>query len=229
MSNLVIGIEGLVGAGKTSICRELIKQIPNTILVNGGNLYRAIVATLIGTGINFNDLKKNANELDIKEIMDSLNIEIKIEDNETVIYVDGKKIDEDYIQSTEISMAVSILGGKTKEEKLFEFARDIINTLKKDYNVILSARGIMTIFPECDYHLFITADLDIRVKRKHNQYINETEEKIKENIIIRDELQKNAGYYDLNEKTKVIDVTECKSIKESTEKVLEFINIAVEV
>ena len=47
MSNLVIGIEGLVGAGKTSICRELIKQIPNTILVNGGNLYRAILILMI--------------------------------------------------------------------------------------------------------------------------------------------------------------------------------------
>lgn len=34
MANIVIGIEGLVGAGKTSICRELIKKIPNTILVN---------------------------------------------------------------------------------------------------------------------------------------------------------------------------------------------------
>ena len=31
MSNIVIGIEGLVGAGKTSICRELIKKIPNTV------------------------------------------------------------------------------------------------------------------------------------------------------------------------------------------------------
>lgn len=34
MANIVIGIEGLVGAGKTSICRELVKKIPNTILVN---------------------------------------------------------------------------------------------------------------------------------------------------------------------------------------------------
>ena len=43
MEHIVIGIEGLVGAGKTSICRELIKILPNTVLLNGGNLYRAIV------------------------------------------------------------------------------------------------------------------------------------------------------------------------------------------
>ena len=41
--NIVIGIEGLVGSGKTSICRELLKLIPNSIILHGGNLYRGIV------------------------------------------------------------------------------------------------------------------------------------------------------------------------------------------
>ena len=38
MNNIVIGIEGLVGAGKTSICRELLQKIPNSIVLHGGNL-----------------------------------------------------------------------------------------------------------------------------------------------------------------------------------------------
>ena len=74
MANFVLGIEGLVGSGKTSICRELIKKIPNTILVNGGNIYRSIIGMIIKNGKN------------MKEMMDSLNIEFKIENNETVMY-----------------------------------------------------------------------------------------------------------------------------------------------
>ena len=35
--NIVIGIEGLVGSGKTSICREMLKRNDNAILLNGGN------------------------------------------------------------------------------------------------------------------------------------------------------------------------------------------------
>ena len=58
MSNIVVGIEGLVGAGKTSICRELIKEIPNTILLNGGNLYRAIVYAMMKNGRKLEELKK---------------------------------------------------------------------------------------------------------------------------------------------------------------------------
>ena len=86
MANLVIGIEGLIGAGKTSICRELVKKIPNTILVNGGNIYRTIIGMIIKNGIDLNRLKENAEILDMKKIMDLLKIEFKIENNETVMY-----------------------------------------------------------------------------------------------------------------------------------------------
>ena len=33
MENIVIGIEGLVGAGNTAICKELLNKIPNSMLL----------------------------------------------------------------------------------------------------------------------------------------------------------------------------------------------------
>ena len=57
MENKVIGIEGLVGCGKTSICRELLNRIPNSILLNGGNMYRAIAFAIISSGKPIKDLK----------------------------------------------------------------------------------------------------------------------------------------------------------------------------
>ena len=225
MSNLVIGIEGLVGAGKTTICRNLINKIPNTILLNGGNLYRTVVASIIQNGKSLDDLVEHAKSLDIKRLMDILKVEIRIENNETTFYVNGKKADEEFIQSKEISIAVSSLGGRTNEESLYLFAKELIDNLKEKYNVIVSGRDLMKIYPECDYHIFITADLDERVKRKAMQYDNKNLEEIKENIIKRDELQKEAGYYDLSGITTVVDVTECKTAEESTNKVLEILKI----
>lgn len=67
MNNIVIGIEGLVGAGKTSICRRLIKIIPNTVLLNGGNLYRAIVYAMMKNGRKIEQLKDEAKNIDIKK------------------------------------------------------------------------------------------------------------------------------------------------------------------
>ena len=84
----------------------------------------------------------------------------------------------------------------------------------------------MKIYPDLDYHFFITAELDERVRRKCMQYENkENFDIIKNNIITRDKLQEKAGFYDLSPITEVIDVTECKDIKESTEKVLAKIKL----
>lgn len=225
MENIVIGIEGLVGAGKTSICRELIKKMPNTILLNGGNLYRAIVYSMIQNGNKIEELKKQGKKLDIKEMMDLFKIQIKIENNETIIYINNKKVDEDEIQSKETSMAVSTVGGSADNKNLFKFAKNLIDNLKQRSNVIVSGRSVMKIYPDYNYHFFIVADLEERVKRKCSQYNNkETEEEIRENIIKRDELQEKAGFYEYSSITTEIDVTDCKTVLESTKKVLNHIN-----
>lgn len=227
MGNLVIGIEGLVGAGKTSTCRELLDLMPNSILLHGGNLYRAIVYALmhsIRNPIKLINLAKNIKNIDIKELMDKLQVEIKIENRETVFYVAGKKIDEKKIQSQENSMAVSIAGKSANNEKLYSFGRNFIDLYKLNFNVIVSGRDLMNIYPELDYHFLITASLEERIRRKCIQY-NEKEkiEKIKENITKRDKLQEEAGYYKKYDKTIEIDVTNSSNAKESAIKLLKYI------
>ena len=72
MEHIVIGIEGLVGCGKTSICRELLNKIPNSIVIHGGNLYRAIVYALMQANKelskNMKNLKENVEHIDIKKV-----------------------------------------------------------------------------------------------------------------------------------------------------------------
>ena len=225
MSNKVIGIEGLVGSGKTSICRELLKRIPNSIILHGGNLYRGIVYALMSSKhIDLNNLKNNIKNIDIKDMMDKLGVEFKIENGETVIYINGKKIDEDNLQSEEASMAVSIAGANADNSELYGFARKLIDMYKQKFNVIVSGRDLMNIYPNLDYHLFIEADLEERVKRKMKQYgENANYEEVKQNIMERDKLQEKAGYYKTYDKTIRIDVTNCGTVEEATEKVLSTI------
>ena len=226
MSNIVIGIEGLVGSGKTSICKELIKYIPNSIILHGGNLYRGIVYALMNNAkeIDLNNLKENIQNIDIKELMDKLKVKFEIENRESVVYVNEKKIEEEKLQSEKSSLAVSIAGLNADNSHFYLFARNLIDMYKKMYNVIISGRDLMNIYPNLDYHLFITADLEERVRRKMIQYGNKTDENaLKENIIKRDNLQKQAGYYKIYENTISIDVSDCKNVEESTKKVLKFI------
>lgn len=226
MSNVVIGIEGLVGAGKTSICRRLIDILPNTILLNGGNLYRAIVLAMMKNKDKLANLSINKDSIDIKQMMDFFNVELKIENKETVFYIDGVLANEEELQSKDSSLAVSTVGGKANNAGLFRFAKDLIDNLKINYNVLISGRSIMQIYPDIDYHFFITASLEERINRKCIQYKGELDkEEVKKNIIKRDELQENAGFYKLSPNTITIDVTDCKSVEESTNKVIEKIRI----
>lgn len=228
MQNIVIGIEGLVGSGKTTICRKLLDYIPNSVILHGGNLYRGIVYALMNQNKklseDLNSLKANLKDMDITEIMRKLQVEIKLEDRETVIYIAGKKIDEEELQSDKSSMAVSVAGNAADNSNLFIFARNIINNFKEKYNVIVSGRALMQIYPDLDYHFLITASLEERVNRKLNQYNNNIDrEELKLHIQKRDELQEKSGFYKKYEKTIEVDVTNCKTAEESTEEVCKYI------
>lgn len=221
--NIVIGIEGLVGSGKTTICREMLKIIPESVFLNGSNLYRAIVYVMMKNSNLVKSINNNISSIDIKMVMDKLGIKMEIENGETVFYYNGEKLREEDLQSKESSLAVSKIGGSANNEKLFEFAKGIINELKRNHVVIISGRGIMKIYPDADYHFFITASLDERVRRKCMQYGNNNESEIRENIIKRDELQRKAGFYDKSNKTIEIDVTNFKTPNEAICKLLEYI------
>ena len=194
MNNIVIGIEGLVGTGKTSICRNLLDYIPNSIILHGGNLYRGIVYALMRSSekINLNNLKQSLKDIDIKDVMDQLKVNLKLQDRESVIYVDGKKIDEENLQSKEASIAVSLASGSADNSHFYKFGEELINMFKDKFNLIVSGRDLMKIYPNLDYHFFVTATLEERIKRKMNQYGDSNYEEIKQNIMKRDELQEKA-------------------------------------
>lgn len=216
MENIVIGIEGTVGAGKTSICRKLLDEIENSIILHGGEIYRAIVFGMMKSKI------KNTENLDAFEVMKDLGIEIKLEDRETKIYMNGQKIDEKDLQSKQASIAVSKISNTANNEKLYKFGKELIDKFRKDYNIILSSRDIVKMYPDVTYHFFIDASIEERTNRKYMQYNKEIpKEQIKEMIQCRDELQEKSGYYKIYPQTKVIDVTNCKSAEESAHLVLE--------
>ena len=220
MKNIVIGIEGLVGSGKTSICRELLSKIPNSIIFHGGNLYRGIVYAFMSKNKNIKELEN----IDITKLMEELDVKIEFENNESVVYIENEKIEEEKLQNKETSIAVSTVANKANNMQMFIFARSIINNLKEKYNVIVSGRALMEIYPNLDYHFFITASLEERAKRKLNQYDRKVSlEELKEHIAKRDELQEKTGFYKKYPNTITVDVTKCRTALESTNEVCKYI------
>lgn len=224
--NKVIGIEGQVAAGKTSICKELVKRIPNSIFLDGGSIYRAIVEAVIKSGINLEDVIKSGaiTSANPVELMQKLKVEFKVNNGLTEIFIDGRKIEEDEIQSVENSMGVSRVTEGADNTKLFLFAKKIIDMYKQHFNIIVSSRGLAMTYPEMDCHVLISADLDKRVERRYKQYNGKyTKDEIKKMIMIRDEMHEKTGFNTRMKNTIDVDVTNCENVKESTDKVYEAI------
>lgn len=224
--NFVIGVEGEVGAGKTSMCKELIKIIPNTIFIDGGLIFRGIILAIKKyKEKNYNNSNTyKYNNLDAFEIMKKLNVEFKIVNMQTVIFIDGKEMNQEEIETMENSMDVSKVASKSDNNALFKFANNIIKEYNTKYNVIVSARDLVEIYPEMDLHLFITADIEERIKRRYNQYKGKYSiEEIKNIILTRDELHNKAGFNKKCNKTVTLDLTDCKNANESAKKALNVI------
>lgn len=224
--NFVIGVEGEVGAGKTSMCKELIKIIPNTIFIDGGLIFRGIILAIKKyKEKNYNNSNTyKYNNLDAFEIMKKLNVEFKIVNMQTVIFINGKEMNQEEIETMENSVDVSKVASKSDNNALFKFANNIIKEYNTKYNVIVSARDLVEIYPEMDLHLFITADIEERIKRRYNQYKGKYSiEEIKNIILTRDELHNKAGFNKKCNKTVTLDLTDCKNANESAKKALNVI------
>ena len=132
------------------------------------------------------------------------------------------------MQSQESSLAVSKVSSIADNSKLYEFGKNLIDNFRENYNIILSSRDIMKMYPDTTYHFFITASLEERINRKYIQYNEKIKKEDIENTIKeRDKIQEKTGYYKIYKNTKVIDVTGCKNAKESAKKLLENIKIKV--
>ena len=218
-NNIIIGVEGMVSSGKTSMCKELIKLIPNTIYLDAGYIYRGIVYAIAKNKIDIAN-----NKIDPFELMNNLKVEFKIENGITQIYVDKEKIDEHEIETISNSLGVSQIASTNDNKHLFSFARKIIDEYRKNYNLIISGRNLIEIYPKMNIHLFITASLDVRIQRRYNQYNRQYSiEEIKKIIEQRDDIHEKAGFNKISNITEKVDLTECKDAKESALKVLKLL------
>ena len=221
MNNIVVGIEGMVGAGKTSICDELLNLIPNSIFVDGSKIYRALIEALHMAKDNINSLEQMA-ILTPFDLLKKLQVEFKIEDRKTVIYIAGKKVNEEAMKSMQNSIGVSKMANQEDNSKLFAFAHQIIQEYSKKFNIIVSARDLVKIYPEMDLHIFITASLEERVQRRYNQLKGEyTIDEVRNSIIQRDILHEKSGFNETFDKTVKVDVTGDSSAKESAKKIFD--------
>jgi cytidylate kinase len=187
MKKIIITIDGYSSCGKSTLAKQLAKQL-NYVFVDSGAMYRAITLYFLRNHINWNTTE---------EVISALpNITLNFEYNAAVGTSDMIMNDENVellIRKMLISESVSEVAA-VKEVRAFAVAQQQLLGEKK--GIVMDGRDIgTTVFPNAELKIFVTADPAVRVERRYKELyaINPhiTIEEISHNLEMRDYIDTN--------------------------------------
>lgn len=187
---LIIAIDGYSSCGKSTFARLIAKEL-NYIFIDSGAMYRAVTLycmrkNFIGEGgLNTGGVLSELKDIHIGFIY---NPDI----NEYETFLNSENVEME-IRSIEVTSHVSRISQIPEvRARMVELQRQI-GVYKE---IVMDGRDIGTVvFPDADIKIFMTASVDIRAKRRHDELkgrgIVIDFEEIKRSIIARDIADEN--------------------------------------
>ena len=184
---IIIAIDGLSGSGKSSTAKLLAKEM-NYKYLDSGAMYRAVTLYIIENSIDYKNLKM------LKTILDKIELEFIKDDvsGSYQIHLNNKNV-EKKIRSKKVSELVSEISKiSIIRKKLVQMQR----TIGDKKGIVMEGRDIGTVvFPRAELKIFMQADLNIRAKRRFNEFEKLGKkislEEVKSNLIDRDNKDSN--------------------------------------
>ena len=157
-----IAIDGPAGAGKSTIARRLAKEL-GYYYVDTGAIYRTVAYFMDLLGVSPKDVDG------VERYLDELTIEIEYdEDGVQHMIMNGMDVSDD-IRTQDISQKASLVSAHAVvRDVLLDMQRNVA----KKHNVIMDGRDIGTVvLPKADVKIFLTADPEVRAKRRYDELI----------------------------------------------------------
>jgi CMP/dCMP kinase len=159
---MIIAIDGPAGAGKSTVCRLLARELGYTYLDTGA-MYRAIAWALLRNGPE--DEGRLSREMDLA----MLPLEFLIERNALTIYYADMELNEE-LRPPEITRQASRI---SQVPCVRTFLTQWQRRLASDGKVVAEGRDMTTVvFPHASVKVFLTADLPTRAKRRQAEYLS---------------------------------------------------------
>jgi cytidylate kinase len=185
---LIIAIDGPAGSGKSTIAKNIARELGFHYLDTGA-MYRAIAVRARDLGVSYDDGQRLA------EIANQDAIEFGFEKGDILpsrVFVAGKEVTDD-IRTPEIDKAVSPVSANPSVREALVAQQRILGAAG-DY--VVEGRDIGTVvFPDAEVKIFLTAGPEERARRRAAQNlergIEADYETILRDIIARDEYDSN--------------------------------------
>lgn len=152
-----IAIDGPAGAGKSSIAKQVAKEL-GFVYVDTGAIYRTV-------GYHMNLMGIGPKDTDgITRLLDDVNLSITYDEvGLQHMILNGRDV-TDEIRTPEMSKIASLISAQSCVR---EFLLDMQRNVAKEHNVIMDGRDIGTVvLPHADLKIYLTASTQERARRR---------------------------------------------------------------
>jgi len=185
VNKIIIAIDGHSSCGKSTVAKEIARKL-NYIFIDSGAMYRAVTLYCLRNGliengkVNISELKTNLGRIKV-----SFRLNPVTQHND--IWLNGENVEEEIRQLT-VSKYVSPVAAVAEVRHLLVALQHEMGKLK---GIVMDGRDIGTVvFPEAELKIFMTAQPDVRAKRRFDELTAKGEKvsynEIRANIIERD-------------------------------------------
>lgn len=154
-----IAIDGPAGAGKSTIAKQLAKEL-SFIYVDTGAMYRSMALYFMRNNIAKED------EAAISDACKTVEVSIAYENGEQQVLLNGENVSKEIRKEEVGKMASATSVYKEVRKKLVELQQK----LAADKNVIMDGRDIGTcVLPNAQVKIYLTASVETRAERRYQE------------------------------------------------------------
>ena len=194
MKKITIAIDGFSSCGKSTMAKDLAKEI-GYIYIDSGAMYRAVTLYCLENSlfnsdgsVNSEELKKHINDISVSFCLNEATLKPET-------FLNGVNV-ESKIRTMEVSSRVSLVAA-------LGFVREALVKLQqemgKSKGIVMDGRDIGTVvFPDAELKIFVTASAEIRAKRRFDELMAKGQE------VSFDEILKNVEERDRIDQTRSV-------------------------
>ena len=189
MKKIIVAIDGLSSCGKSTMAKELAKNV-GYVYVDTGAMYRAVSLYCIRQGWMTAD---SINETELEKHIGSINISFKTTpDGRQETYLNGENVERE-IRTLEVA------NGASRVSTIGFVRRELVRQQQRmglEKGIVKDGRDIGTVvFPEAELKVFVTASADVRAQRRYDELVTKGQaedfEAVLANVKERDERDTN--------------------------------------
>lgn len=223
MKKIIIAIDGHSSTGKSTLAKQLAKAL-QYVYVDTGAMYRAVTLFALQKNFFHNGIVDTEA---LKAHLSDIHLQFKYnEDKEFAeMHLNGRNV-ENQIRGMEVSQWVSFIAAIPEVRRMLVEQQQKMGEQK---GIVMDGRDIGTVvFPTAELKLFVTADAQVRAKRRYDEMRLKGEpttyESVLENVKKRDAIDSNREDSPLRKASDAIEIDNSNlSIEEQFAKTLAIV------